>query len=282
MISELILSTFVGPTVIRAFEVPFQQVDKAWHKVFTFFNIEKQETITRINEVNPELANELSLELAQDLKYQQVFQSEIVENIKLIPENDIQPAQSGILYPFFKVANDYLDSEDLRKLFAKLIAASFDSRKNSSLHPCFSEIIKQMSPVDAQNLNCFKKMERLPICEYRVQDYDANDRFHIKYTNVFLSNPNQTDIRLQSLSIINLERLGLINIQLMYSIDESFYIPFFEHPIYKSLETLEILEVTPEPRTESECRKIIDREVEVIKGSTSLTELGKAFIEVCF
>ena len=61
-----------------------------------------------------------------------------------------------------------MNEDEIREMFEKLIINSFDNRKIEKIHPSFSDIIQQMSPIDAQNLKCFSVGENLPICEIRI------------------------------------------------------------------------------------------------------------------
>lgn len=55
-------------------------------------------------------------------------------------------------------------------MFAKLIAADMDSRKERLVHPAFVDIVQQMSPNDAQLLKILPQVG--PVAEIRL--YDKN------------------------------------------------------------------------------------------------------------
>jgi hypothetical protein len=69
-------------------------------------------------------------------------------------------------------------------MFAKVIAASMDNRKANQVHSCYVEIIKQLSPLDAQNIVILKDRQK-PVAEYRYKRSD--NTFLTLDTNVFLS-----------------------------------------------------------------------------------------------
>ncbi|WP_412676166.1 Abi-alpha family protein [Bacillus paramycoides] len=88
--------------------------------------------------------------------------------------------------------------------------------------------MKQLSPLDATNLNLFKETPRYPIVQY---DYRASTGTAPCKTNLFLENPDSIDINLNATSMSNLSRLGLVSISYETGLnDDELYKKYLEHP----------------------------------------------------
>ena len=133
------------------------------------------------------------------------------------------------------------------------------------MHPSFPDIIKQMSPLDAENLKLF--CSQLPVAEYYKTKKGSDIRQTI-ISNVFLSNKNVSDIELQSQSISSLSRLGLLEVEYEKTIlADRFYWQFYSTRYFVDLG----LRLNSEGYLPG-----------VTRGRARLTPLGKAFTSVCF
>ncbi|GAK01493.1 DUF4393 domain-containing protein [Geomicrobium sp. JCM 19055] len=191
----------------------------------------------------------------------------IEDKTQNIPEENLVEPKLHVVGPAIEASKYYIDSEELREMFSSLISASIDNRKSDLVHPSFVELIKQLSPLDAQNLKLFKGVYQFPICEYR--GVTKKDKAYItRYTNVFLQNPKVSDHNLISSSMSNLDRLGLIYISYSNFIsDETFYDKFKNTSIYKKLK--------------HEIGRNGDESLEIRKGLTQPTPIGNDFIKIC-
>lgn len=102
-----------------------------------------------------------------------------------------------------------ITEEQLREMYANLIAATVDSRKKESIHPLFAQTIKSMSSLDAQNFKLFRS-KQLPVAQYRLQFQQSS--FSNLETDVFLENPEEQDRDKQRTSLAVLTQLGLVNV----------------------------------------------------------------------
>lgn len=86
------------------------------------------------------------------LRYHQAleeFKTQIETRLDAIPEeNRIEP-DTRLATQALENAKCCLEEPELREMFAILIAHTCDNRINKRLHPAFSEILKQLSPVEA-------------------------------------------------------------------------------------------------------------------------------------
>lgn len=208
-------------------------------------------------------AEKRRLKYAHDLEQ---FKKDLEAKIDSIPsERRIEP-DLHIVGPALENAKYCIGKEALSKMFANLISNSMDSTKTDEIHPSFGEIIKQMTPLDAQNLALFKGEHALPFCEYRVYYPDGN--YAILHSLVFIHNPQQLNIDLQAQSISSLCRLGLLEINALSKMEPSdkIYEPFSRTKMFKEVEAL---------------AKANNGTATVFGRKLQTTYLGEAFISVC-
>lgn len=212
----------------------------------------------------------MKAELKRQKKFE-AFKSNIEKGVENIPpENQVEPRKS-IIGPAVEKAKHCMNEDEIREMFEKLIINSFDNRKIEKIHPSFSDIIQQMSPIDAQNLKCFANEERLPVCEIQLNLTNASHRTLL--TNVFCGNKLCNSIEQQSISLSSLSRIGIIKIAYdEYLTDDSFYKIFDSLPLVIGLKN----QVEADNKINNTNFKI-----DLQKGVATLTPVGKAFIDVC-
>lgn len=205
-----------------------------------------------------------------DLK---AFEQTLMEKVEQIPvEKRIEPDLQTVA-PALEAAKYCVEHEDLRIMFANLIATSMNQDTKNVLHPSFSEIIKQMNPLDATNFKLFKNRKFYPVVTYIFKDSKGSATF---FSNAFLANKNQQDINIQAVSLNVLERLGLIQINYNEQIDyEAEYEQFRHTDLFKA--QLEFIEFTPE-----EIRQSIHAEQpDIRRGIIRITAFGSNFMKAC-
>nr|DAJ16126.1 MAG TPA: protein of unknown function DUF4393 [Siphoviridae sp. ctSIv21] len=187
-----------------------------------------------------------------------------LQEVATIPPENIQEPPLKILGPALEASKYYIEEEELRSMFAKILASSFDDRKNSIIHPSFVEIIKQLDIKDARILQVLKEQNyaiESPIpCMKAVVKSDDGTKiiFPIIY---FIDGSEGIDELAPSLT--NLERQGLLRIKSgTYSVNDSDYDFIRNNSIVR-----QILQAYPEISIEKMC--------------FSITPLGKNFLEVC-
>ena len=202
----------------------------------------------------------------------EIYKNEIQKNIETIPEENLQESKMNILGPALEASKFYFEEPQYREMFAKLIASSFDNRKNNVIHPFFIEAIKQMKPLDAYLISLFKKNHNLPIVAYKFRKKKG---YSIDYPYVFLEEEKQTNVDYFSASIINLQRLGFISVNFgEWFIDESKYEIFRNNIFYQSKSQQISILIKNDPSSEIQ-------EYTFDKGMMRLTPLGKNFLDIC-
>lgn len=149
------------------------------------------------------------IEMLQIYKNHKVekFKNKLNTEINGIPKEKRITPPLNLIGPAVEAAKFYIDDDELRDMFAKLIASAMNSDTSTLTHPSFVEIIKQLSPLDAKNISYFKNAPSYSIVDYVVK------REAINYTlikNVSLGLSDCKDIYAISSSLTNLFRLGLL------------------------------------------------------------------------
>lgn len=183
----------------------------------------------------------------------------------------IVPPEPYVAVPAFQAISYCMDSDELREMYANLLANSMNSDKKDYVHPAYVEIIKQMSPLEAQNLRLFPMDSELPIAEYQLVCKANRGAIDIYATNVFLCNSQQTDIKKQAHSIAILYMLGLITIDYVACVTDLDVYDVFR-------ETKEFIEQSSRIISDENYKY---SEMQLIQGCVYLTPLGKAFVGIC-
>ena len=204
----------------------------------------------------------------------QKFANDITEEVKKIPDDKIKDEPDvSIIGPALEASKYYIEQDIPRKMFARLIAASMDKRKDKIVHHSFVDIIKQMSPIDAKMFMEFENPTILFNCLIKRSDTPEQSEF---IGDIYLSDSFSEDISFNSIAVNNLERLGLIYIPTrnlgsirMNAQDENYINKFKETSLYK-----QILADINNPASPRES-------IEIITYMAYLTRLSFAFRDVC-
>lgn len=145
------------------------------------------------------------------LKNQESLQNDIVIELQNIPDENLQEPAISIIGPALEASKFYIDEEEIRKLFAKLIAASMDSSKNDFTHHAFIEIIKMLNPVDAKILAYLFTEKDEAITKFVIRKNPSTEYITI-FNHVYLTNTDVNKNELIEPAIDNLIRMGLINV----------------------------------------------------------------------
>lgn len=135
-------------------------------------------------------------------------------NTKLndIPEEKVVPLDANIAVPAIMQLSYCENSEDLRDLYANLLATSMNRDKKWEVHPAFVDIIKQLTPDEAKFLKSLPPhvLISYPLIDVRITSDHGFNSILTNFTDTHievLENPWMI-----SQYIDNLRRLGLIDI----------------------------------------------------------------------
>lgn len=204
-------------------------------------------------------------------------------NYKLqnISPNKIVTPEPYVAIPAIQAISYSMNSEELRNLYANLLANSMNIDTKDFVHPAFVEIIKQLSPADAQVLNKISSDNFLPSATLVASEYanSTTNAINAHYVDPFESPikkyeiSNLTSIQFlnyksAALSIDNLIRQRLIEVR--YNFDEGIHDSIINSPIY------------------TQCKNELEKHIvssnwryEETPSSLWFTNLGRSFNEIC-
>ena len=237
------------------------------------------------------------------------YANEVKSGIEKIPEENIQEPKMSVVGPALEASKFYIEEDEIRGMFAKLIASSMDKTQSINIHPSFVEIIKVLSPLDAKNLYSLYHGRDETISKIRVTNKE-NDSYTDHFNHVFLGNPECRDNNLIESSIDNLIRLKLVDVSYSeYKSDDSLYDKHRENELFLKFkaeqeevqqhnttllnsllngglltdaDTNVPLPTSVQENFLNQLKKIVqEKEIKVVKGIIKLTAFGKNFCKVC-
>lgn len=156
------------------------------------------------------------------------YKQSIIDNINKIPEGDRDLSKFNLAMKAIDDSKFQITDDNLREMFAKLIAASIDKRNNQGLSPRFSNVLSQFSPEDARfliqiSVNDFQKIPTIIFFEKWNKPVGGQTE-----GEHFIAPNYSTACWFQNeLSLNNLVSLGIINQRddqyLTSDINKSFY-----------------------------------------------------------
>lgn len=128
-----------------------------------------------------------------------------LENVE--PEKIVEP-EPYVAVPAIQAISYSMDSEELRNLYANLLAKAMNSDTKDLVHVSFVEIIKQMSPIDSLVFKTIMEQESNPLIDL-IYINDQNATVTIQ-TNIINFDTRVAPLEFISLSIDNLVKQSLI------------------------------------------------------------------------
>lgn len=195
----------------------------------------------------------------------------LTEKLSDTPIENLSEPEANIVVPAYEALRYSLDKESLKEMYINLIASSMINDKKDKAHPAFVEVIKQLSPFDAEFLKIlfYNQTHQIPKMKVRLQ-VSQNDTIGIDLFRTILSPKYFTDeslINEYSFSLDNLERLKIITIDDSYFLNEA----NIYDDIIKSIDKDSYLNLRSDLNY-----------VNLIKGSISLTSFGEQFVDLVF
>jgi hypothetical protein len=203
------------------------------------------------------------------------YQSNIQDELNKIPEENLTEPPMNIVGPALEASKFYIENEEIRKMFAKLIASSMNVDLINLSHPSFIEIIKQLTLVEANIIKQIATNTFLPYVELFYRGSNENPTFFPiiePYTKV--QNLN-TDYSIVASSIKNLHRLGLIHFSdINFSGSESYIETLLNDNIFSSYHELQL-------HLKENNLHLQNGELKLQSGNILLTAYGLRFSKVC-
>lgn len=197
-----------------------------------------------------QLAEKRKMKYAVELEK---FKRTIVDEIEKIPDKNLKEVDIQVVGPILEASKYCAEKEQLRSMFAKLIASAMDSRKENTVHPILSDIISKMSNVDAF---LFKVIS----CELTLTPF-----------------PLSADVLLFSMT--TLSRLGVIE---MPDLKEETDIEQMSYTTASISVSVNGVDVSPGKKIlENKKRRIMREEPILALQQCNLTRIGKILKEIC-
>lgn len=284
------VSGAVGAITASVAKDAFKSIQDIWHPIFGYY------FDVKIQEIKENY-----------LKNLKNFQEEIIHEVENISPENIQEPNISIFGPALEASKFYMDEENIRIMFAKLVASSIDKTKNNKIHHSFVEIIKMLSPLDAKNLYYMHNTNDETISQviHKIDDTDARA---VICNHVYLGNPEAPNQQMMEISIVNLTRLGLISVTYdRHILYPDIYAKHEANPLFTSLcENFEekksyfgnFLDYAKaggiindqygnivDDKKRQEAIMVAENQIsgnyQVKKGIVSLTALGRSLCEIC-
>lgn len=193
------------------------------------------------------------------------------EKLKDIPPELIEAPEPHIAVPAMQYISYCMDNEELREMYANLLAKSMNKVVRNGVHPGFVEIIKQLSPDEAKILRYFSAHKSVPTIIMRVENERHEGIDFVKNFSDIGEKCGCEDKYNLNKYFDNLIRLGLIDSASTLSslIDKTKYEPLKTHPVM--MQYKKAIENRPAPYNK----------VEFCESYLYLSDFGEAFCGVC-
>lgn len=189
----------------------------------------------------------------------------LAHKLENLDPKKITSPEPHIAVPALQSISYSMNNDELRNLYANLLAKSMNVDTKDHVHPSFVEIIKQLSPLDAKVFSIICKNNANPMINLK-QEYKSKEGSIILKNNITLI--DISSIENISISINNLERLKLIDIPFdRFYTSEELYGPFKELDIYKHYNNL--------------FSNTTNYELEIEKKIIDVTDMGRLFFNIC-
>jgi hypothetical protein len=189
------------------------------------------------------------------------------------PPELIEPPEPYIAVPALQSISYCMDNEDLREMYANLLASSMNKALKGGVHPSSSEIIKQLSPDEAKLLKVLYQEKTIPTITLKYTlmppqqgNIDIIRHFSDAGEQAGCESPYEIEKYLD-----NLSRLGIGEHGFLSSIaDKSVYEPLKTHSFIQSKMTI------PQGTGRQEFEK-----TEIEESYFRLTAFGLSFCSTC-
>lgn len=196
----------------------------------------------------------------------------VTSRLKDVAPEDIQEPAANIAVPAIEALRYTGPDEDLRELYANLLAASMNKNTSSNTHPSFVEIIKNLTSDEAKLLVYFKDHGAQQPYVNIVKEFDGRGEGYIhlnRRVSLIANKAGCEDKYSVGRYLENLDRLGLIQLQ------DGVYLTDAEP--YAEIENDPVVSAEKERHEQG----LSGAKIEFQKGLAEVTHFGRAFINAC-
>lgn len=193
------------------------------------------------------------------------------KKLENIPPNHISSPEPYVAVPVMQYISYCVNNDELRDMYANLLANSMIDIVKSGVHPGFVEIIKQLSPDEARILKYMSEgHEIIPTINVRYQNENDEGLDVLKnFSDIGEKSGCESTIETEA-AFDNLIRLGLISQSELASLTDK--------NLYESLKKHKHI------KTYNDMKELIDEGYKNIvynEGFVFLSSFGKSFCEIC-
>lgn len=193
------------------------------------------------------------------------------KKLENIDPNCIETPEAYVAVPALQAIGYSMDNEELRNLYANLLATSMIRDTKWRVHPSYVEIIKQLTPDEAKLLKVLNgETDSYPLIDIHVVDDRRNFKVYLRnFTTLAIGICENADNIYSYLD--NLARLKIIEIPFgVRMADDDVYKPLEEYHEIKALLSGSDLYPLPE-----------GSKWEIQRKKFNVTDYGKKFMKVC-
>lgn len=189
----------------------------------------------------------------------------LAEKLSRVSEDEIVTPESYVAVPALQAISYSMSSDELREMYANLLAKAMYVDTKEKVHPSLVEIIKQLSPLDAFVFKSIMSCDAVPIVDLIYKN--KKGAYRVISKNITAIVPDK--VELVGVSVDNLKKQGLIFIpEDGYYTNDSVYLPVVNSEFYKKMEA-------SHPVSND------GFEFDTKKKTVEKTNLGRLFYEVC-
>ncbi len=193
----------------------------------------------------------------------------IAKKLENVDPECITPPNPHIAGPAIEALKFTAQEEELREMFATLLANSINSNKNNDVHPAFVDLIKSMNSIDARILRVLAKRTNAALIDIGITENDTNNtRYSARNVTLLGIEANLVEPWSAIPSIENLERMGLCTIIKSYGLSDK--------------EMYELIQQNKDIKEHIE-EQIKDdgMTLNITKGGVEITRFGRMFVSSC-
>lgn len=212
------------------------------------------------------------------------FQEQLNQKFEYIDPKKITTPEAYIAVPTIQTVLYTIDNKVLSDMYANLLAKSMYIDTKNQVSPAFIEVIKQMSPIDADIFNIICERINIPLVNlfigFPTKQAELPQSFnHYKIpteydkTKIIAEHISDIDKYAYSETIFafsNLERLGLIKLIYDKSFKDELYNDIFNSNLFKQLKTDSTKYISD-----------TNEQLDFQKGYIEITPFGHSFCKIC-
>ncbi len=132
----------------------------------------------------------------------------LAQKLEHVSEDKIITPEAYVAVPAIQAVSYSMNSEELRNLYANLLAKAMNYDTKNSVHPAYIETIKQLSPDDASYFKYICSLKYRPMIDVLLDFPNALTKTLAENSNLFSTG----HVANFGLTLDNLSRLGLVTI----------------------------------------------------------------------